>query len=194
MPSATLDAIIYRSSNPVSRAIDVVCLIILQLLTLMVLAAEQDPAKLRNHPALGPHSILARLEAGDSFDLPLILIAAIRAVASGIRADLRLGGFGFKQPGAPIPALPQNPAAPAKAKAKAKRRRPTAPNRAAPTPNRAPRRTVPNPNQSTGPPCDNPGPCEKSGLARSRLATPISLRCRNESGSSLAKPMTSQLR
>jgi hypothetical protein len=106
---------IFRSTSPVKRAMDVVCLIILQLLTLMVLATEQDQEKLRNHPALGPNSILARLGAGETFDLPLAVIASIRTITSQIRSDLRLGGFEVKQSGAPSPATAQNQPAQAKA-------------------------------------------------------------------------------
>jgi hypothetical protein len=115
MPSATLDALALRSTNPVKRAMDVICVVMLQLLTLMVVAAEQNPHKLRNHRFLGPHSILARLQAGETFDLPLLLIATIRDVASHLRTELRLDGLMIEPSGAPIPAEPQTPAAPAKA-------------------------------------------------------------------------------
>jgi hypothetical protein len=116
MQSATLDAIVFRSANPVKRAMDVICLIMLQLLTLMVLAAEQNPQKLRNHRALGPNSILARLDAGETFDLPPLVVASIRALTSEIRTQLGLDGFSIAQSASPLPSLPQTSAVQANAK------------------------------------------------------------------------------
>ena len=119
MPSATLEDIALRSTNPVKRAMDVISVIFLQLLTMMVLATE-DPAELSNHPALSAQSMLARLEAGDTFDLPFLLIAAIRLAASQLRTMLQLNGFGFAQASTSIPPESQTPAAPAKATTPAK--------------------------------------------------------------------------
>jgi hypothetical protein len=116
MPSATLEDIALRSTNPVSRAIDVICVIMLQLLTLLVVANEPDPHKRRNHPALGSHTILARLEAGEDFDLPRVLVKYLRAAAGQIRAGLERQGFGEEHPSAPIQAEPQNSPAAAKAR------------------------------------------------------------------------------
>jgi hypothetical protein len=176
MPRATLDAIVFRSTDPVKRAIDIVCLVILQLLTLMVLAAEQDPEKLRNHRARGPSSILARLDAGETFDLPHLWVAAIRSVASEIRADLRLGSFGVEQSGASIPTSPQNPVA----RTKAPRRRSTSQHRPACPTRGAPFLAPHAPNQATARSRGDPRAVERIGLFLPRLTTPNSLRYSND--------------
>jgi hypothetical protein len=90
MPNATLADIALRSTNPVKRAMDVFWIVMLELLVLMVVAREQDPDKRHDYPDVGAHSILARLGAGDTFDLPLLLVA--RSGASS--AACARGSFG----------------------------------------------------------------------------------------------------
>jgi hypothetical protein len=111
MPSATLEDIALRSTNPVKRAMDVMCVVLLQLLTLILLANEQDPAKRRNHPALGSHTILARLEAGENFGLPRLLVQYLRTTARQILAGLPLDDAIEHQSSLAIPTTPQHPGA-----------------------------------------------------------------------------------
>jgi hypothetical protein len=168
--------LIYRSTDPVKRAIDVMCLIMLQLLTLMVLATEQNPEKLRNHFALSARSILARLDAGDTFDLPAPWIAAMRSVANQLLADLRISGFGFEPASTPRLTSPENPPA----RAKPKRRRPATRHRAAANISQAPRHTRRAPDHQTNPRREDRRPFEKIGLVRPGRSTPNSLRYQNK--------------
>jgi hypothetical protein len=151
---------------------DVMCLVILQLLTLRFLANQSDTERRRNHPALGPHSILARLDAGETFDLPLPLIAFMRRTVREFRTDLRLDTTDFQRSEPPIPAQPQNPPV----RPRTTHRRRIAHRRAAPTMVRAPQRAAIWPNHPTAQARGDPGRCEKISLARQRLATSISLR------------------
>jgi hypothetical protein len=100
MPSATLEDIALRSTNPVKRAMDVMCVVLLQLLTLILLANEQDPAKRRN-----------RLEAGENFGLPRLLVQYLRTTARQILAGLPLDDAIEHQSSLAIPTTPQHPGA-----------------------------------------------------------------------------------
>jgi hypothetical protein len=171
MPSATLDAIIFRSNDPVKPAMDVICLIILQLLTLMVVAAEQNPQQLRDHPALGSRSILARLDRGETFDLPTRSVASIRSVVRLMRADLRLDDIGGAPSGASLPAQSQNPAA----RANSIHRRPAARERAARPINHAPLRALCSAKPATAQPRGHPRVFERIDGSDVGLSTPISL-------------------
>jgi hypothetical protein len=127
MPSATLEDIALRSTNPVKRAMDVICVVMLQLLMLLVVANEPDPDKRRNHPALSADTILARLEAGETFNLPLLLISCLRSAAQQLRPNLRLDEPSIEQAAAPIPTPPQAPGSTPKAPRKATSQRRFAP-------------------------------------------------------------------
>jgi hypothetical protein len=113
MPSATLDDIALRSNDPFNRAMDVFCVVMLQLLMLILAASQPDPDKRRQYPARGGCTILARLDAGETFDLPPLMIASIRSIASSIRPGpqhRRVGVEPSGEPsGAPSSAIRQNP-------------------------------------------------------------------------------------
>jgi hypothetical protein len=160
MPSATLDAIVFRSTNPVRRVMDVMCLVILQLLTLRFLANQSDTERRRNHPALGPHSILARLDAGETFDLPLPLIAFMRRTVSEFRTDLRLDSTDFQRSEPPSPTPPRKPAS----RRKARRRSAAPPCARRPRPN-APLRARRSPLQATAPPQADRGVSNQKALS-----------------------------
>jgi hypothetical protein len=176
MPSATINDVALRSTNPVKRAMDVISVIILQLFTLAVLAGDQTAARPRNRRFVGSDSILVRLEAGETFDLPLVLIASIRSIARSLRDTLRLDGREVTQSGAPATTPPQKAAR----HRKPTRRRPAPSHRAAPITNHAQPRARRSPNRPTGPPRSQPRTGKTKALHHQRLATFIPLRYRDK--------------
>jgi hypothetical protein len=94
-----------RSADPLQRSVDLLCVMILELLTWLVLSAPHStPGAAEGLPA---DSILARFHAGDSFGLPRPLLWPLRATIRALCA--RIAFPSFASPLAASPAHPRRP-------------------------------------------------------------------------------------
>ena len=153
----TLDDLALRATNPLLRARDVLCVLLLQILHLML--AESDAAL-----ALYPCLTLARFLGGETFDLPPAIEAPLRLAITALMRRLDPGAV---------------PAPPRPATARPQSRRPAnAPSRRAARA-RAHAQVTPILIRGLRPRC-HPPPCVKNWSFPSRHRTPISFRYRNK--------------
>ena len=178
MPGATFEDIALRHTDPLRRATDIARLIVLELLIMLVALTDQQTA--RQHPhAFGPHTITARIAAGETFGLPPAIAKTLRATIRLLRAQFHITA---PRAPAPAPAVPA-PAVPVPAAPAARRitRLPVA------RPNAIPHRPPTTSTTGTTPPSPRaaPHPASRSppseNTARPKHpTTPNSFRYRNE--------------